>query len=303
MGNPAGTLAEQALGLDRLLVEAAGAGDPGRLRELLAGLEETALIEVLRRVGAIANLVDAVGSAAAGVFADRSKRGDEESLAKRLGERSAPIAVAALARVSVRRAVDWCTIGQALGVRRSLLGEVLPDEYPLVADALDSGAMGAEAAELVLDTLSALGPKRDLQQLASDEAFLMESALVQTTQGLGRVCKHYLAQVDPDGVLEREKDLVEKAGTRVIKRRNGMVAILTEADPESAGYLLTAMDARTSPRREVRFRTGEEEQTDDALRDGRSLARRRLDALVSIARDALKADDGVLGGISAKLIV
>src|SRR4051795_7598868 len=291
MGNPAGTLAEQALGLDRLLVEAAGAGDPGRLRELLAGLEETALIEVLRRVGAIANLVDAVGSAAAGVFADRSRRGDEESLAKRLGERSAPIAVAALARVSVRRAVEWCTVGQALGVRRSLVGEDLPDSYPLVADALDSGAIGAEAAELVLDTLSTLGRKRDLQQLASDEEFLIESALVQTTQGLGRVCKHYLAQVDPDGVLEREKDLVEKAGTRVIQRRSGMVGILTEADPESAGFLLAAIDARTAPRREVRFRTEDQQQDDAVVEDTRTLARKRLDALVSIARDSLKADD------------
>src|SRR3954449_724118 len=149
MGNPVGTLADQTLGLDQLLLQAAGAGDPGRLRELLAGLEETALIEVLRRVGAIANLVDAVGSAAAGAFADRSRRGDEESLAKRLGERSAPIAVAALSRVSVRQAIDWCTVGQALGVRRSLVGEVLPSAYPVLAEALDSGALGAEAAELI----------------------------------------------------------------------------------------------------------------------------------------------------------
>src|SRR3954454_2972756 len=149
MGNPVGTLAEQALSLDQLLLETGDAGDPGRLRELLAGLDETALIEVLRRVGAIANLVDAVGSAAAGVFADRSRRGDEESLAKRLGERSAPVAVAALAHVSMRRAVEWCTVGQGLGVRRSLVGETLPAAHPLLAETLDSGAISAEAAELV----------------------------------------------------------------------------------------------------------------------------------------------------------
>src|SRR4051794_28250372 len=133
-----------ALALDDEVVEQFAAGNFGDLREALGGLDDTALIEVVRRVGVLTNLGDAVGSAAAGVFADRSRRGDEESLAKRLGERSAPVAVAALAHVSVRRSVDWCTVGQALGVRRALVGEVLPDEHPLVAGALDSGAIGAE---------------------------------------------------------------------------------------------------------------------------------------------------------------
>src|SRR5437763_1045498 len=106
----------------------------------------------------------------------------------------------------------------------------------------------------VVEAAGAGDPVRLRELLAGlDETSLIGAALVQTSQGLGRVCKHYLAHADPDGVREREADLVEKAGTRVINRRNGMVAILTEADPESAGYLITAMDARTSPRREVRF--------------------------------------------------
>src|SRR4051812_48685198 len=108
MEGPTTTLVQQAVALDERVVAAAVAGDGVRLREVLEGLGETALIEVVRRIGAITNLSDAIGSAAAGVFADRSKRGDEGSLAKRLGERSAPIAVAALAHVSVRRAAEWC---------------------------------------------------------------------------------------------------------------------------------------------------------------------------------------------------
>ncbi|WP_210506337.1 DUF222 domain-containing protein [Naasia sp. SYSU D00057] len=303
MASPTATLADEAIGLDRALVEAAVSGDAGQLRELLDGLGDTALIELVRSSGRLANLADAIGSAAAGEFAGRSTRGDEESLAKRLGERSAPLAVAALGRVSVRRAVEWVAVGQALGVRRSLVGERLPDAHPEVAAALDSGAIGAEAADLIVDTLKTIAPKRDADQLAGDEAFLVQSALVQTTQGLGRICKSYIAHADPDGVAAREADLVAKAGTKVIQRRSGMVAILTEADPESAGYLLTAINARTAPKREVRFRTDEEEQDDAVLGDDRSLARRRLDALVSIARDAIKRDDGVVGGISAKVIV
>src|SRR4051794_3603116 len=97
MESPIAVLVEQTIGLDARLVQAAGAGDPASLREVLEGLDDTALIEVVQRTGAIANLSDAVGSAAAGVFADRSQRGDENSIARRLGERNAPTAVAALA--------------------------------------------------------------------------------------------------------------------------------------------------------------------------------------------------------------
>src|SRR3954470_19037801 len=280
MESPTATLAEQAFGLDSRVLAAAGSGDPARLREVLEGVDPTGLIEIIRVAGTMANLVDAIGSTAAGVFANLSKRGDEDSLAKRLGERSAPLAVAALAHVSVRRATEWCTVGQALSPRRSLVGEVLPAAYPLLTQALDSGALGAEAAELVVDTLTTIAPKRGAEQLAGDEAFLVEAALVQTTQGLSRICKSYLAHADPDGVADRESDLIEKAGVKVIRRRSGMVGILTEADPESAGYLLTAMDARTAPRREVRFRSEDDQQDDDVVEDTRTLARKRLDALV-----------------------
>jgi len=302
MERPTATLVRQAIALDRI-VEAAGAGDEAGLAEALDRLHDGGLIEVLQLVGGMANLSDAVGSAVAGVVAVRSDRGAEESLTKRLGERSAPIAVAATAHVALRRAIDWCTLGQALGVRRSLVGDVLPTAYPTVSAALAAGAIGAEAAELVVDTLTVIAPKRDLAQLEADEAFLVENALVQTTQGLRQICKSCIAHADPDGLELREADLVEKAGMKVIQRRNGMTAFLAEADPESAGFLLTALEARTSPRRMVVFDDPDSSGAEEAGTDNRTLARKRLDAFVSNARDSLKHDDGDISGIAAKVLV
>src|SRR3712207_1943794 len=106
---PTELLAQQAMALAERLTELNWAGQSTTDREVADGLTDGALIEAIERIGAVANLVDAVGSTLAGVFAARSERGGEEPLAKRLGERSAPIAVAAIGHIAVRRAVEWCT--------------------------------------------------------------------------------------------------------------------------------------------------------------------------------------------------
>jgi hypothetical protein len=180
---PTDLLAQHAIALAERLADLNWVGDAAPLREVADGLTDAALIEAIERVGALANLVDAVGSTLAGVFAARSARGGEEPLAKRLGERSAPIAVAALGHVSVRRAGEWSTVGQALGIRRSLSGEVLPELHPVVSAAFDSGGIGIDAAGLITETLAAITPHRDLDQFARDEQFLVENALILTPPG------------------------------------------------------------------------------------------------------------------------
>ncbi len=69
---PTDTLAEQAMALAQRVTELAWAGDAASLAEVMSGLTDTALIEVVERVGALANLADAIGTQAAGEFAARS---------------------------------------------------------------------------------------------------------------------------------------------------------------------------------------------------------------------------------------
>ncbi len=56
-----------------------------------------------------------------------------------------------------------------------------------------------------------------------------------------------IAAADPDGVEPREQELRAKAGVRRLKRRDGITRYIVDADPESDGWLRTALDARTAP--------------------------------------------------------
>ncbi|MDQ4138634.1 MAG: DUF222 domain-containing protein, partial [Actinomycetota bacterium] len=252
MERPTDTLAAQAAAFAALFRELNWIGGNAPEAEVLAGISDTALIELAKRIGSMANLVDAVGARVAGEFAARSVRGGEEPLAKRLGEKNAPIAVAALGHIPVHRAAEWCTVGEQLGVRRTLTGDPLPDPHPSVAAALDAGAMSADAAGLILETLRAVADTAEPDRIAAWEDLLVSEAVTEPL-ALKQACRAVLAYADPDGVEPREEELRAKAQTRVIQRRNGMTAFLTEADPESAGLILAALDARTSPRRPVRF--------------------------------------------------
>jgi hypothetical protein len=78
-----------------------------------------------------------------------------------------------------------------------------------------------------------------------------------------------------------------------------MTEIMIRTHPEGAGFILTAIDARTAPRRQPRF--GDE--IDDAMRDTRSSEQRRLDAVIDIARESIGWDDGQLAGTSVTMIV
>ncbi|WP_210479120.1 HNH endonuclease signature motif containing protein [Naasia sp. SYSU D00948] len=302
MERPTDTLAQQAAALAELVREAAWAGEEASLAEVADGLTDRALIDCLERLGALVNLADAVGSRLAGVLAQRSERDSAEPLAKRLGARSAPLAVAA-AHVSVSRAAEWCKVGRALAVRRSLTGDPLPSLHESVAAALDTGAICSDAARMIVETITQVAPRALPEKVQAWEAFLVNETLENGTARLGQACRAVIARADDDAVELREEELRARAGLKVVKRRDGLTRLVVDADPESAGWLVAALDARTAPRREVRFTDPEEPAMDEATIDRRTASQKRLDALVSMARESLKHDPGDLSGTAATLLV
>ncbi|MCU1569667.1 MAG: hypothetical protein JWR33_408, partial [Naasia sp.] len=123
-------LAEHSAALAQRVAELASAGDGASLAEVVAGAPDADLVSLIDEVGTLAHLVDALAARLSGEFAARSSRAVEEPLAKRLGERSAAAAVAAITLMPVGRAADWCSVGQELAVRRTLAGEPLPSSHP-----------------------------------------------------------------------------------------------------------------------------------------------------------------------------
>jgi len=299
MSNPTELLEQQL----SLLLEKLGAvlitkEDTG-VAEALTGANDAALLELLQTGGTTVRLLDAAMTRIAGEVARRSAREHEEPLAKRLGEKSAADLISSRTGFGMSRSVDWSRLGARLAPRIALTGETLPCEQPVVAAALDEGDLSLDQARVILDALVAIRPYVDLDELDRLEEFLVGRAVLLSVSGLIRLCRVLPDEFNPDGVEPREEELRALAGARLIRRRDGMLRLVTDFDPEAAGYVQAALDARMTPRRQVRFLDAD----DPALHDTRTVSQRRYDAVVGIVKDSLKADDGDLSGVSATVLV
>jgi hypothetical protein len=303
MTSPIALLAQQATLLAAKVGGLIVDGSDIPLTEVLSGTTDTALLDLLTSIGDGARLLDAVGARVAGEIARRSAREQQEPLAKRLGEKSTANLIASRTGLDISRSIDWSRIGTRLAPRTTLGGQALPFEYPLVAGALDEGDLSLDQARVILDALAAIKPHVDLEELGRLEEFLVGRAVLLSVSDLMKFCRVLPDKFNPDAIEPREEELRALADARLIHRRNGMLRLITDFDPEAAGYLNAALDARMAPRRQVGFLNEDDPAIDPVLEDTRTVSQRRYDAVVGIVKDSLKADDGDLSGISATVLV
>ncbi|MFD1714421.1 DUF222 domain-containing protein [Amnibacterium flavum] len=304
MSSPIDLLAEQAGALAELIRGMVSAGADSTLDELLSGAKDSTVLDLAARLGQIAKLTDAAAVRVAGEVAKRSDRALAEPLAKRLGEKSATHVLAHTADVSPTRAADWCRVGEQLHARTALTGEPLPSLRPVVADAVDRGLIGLDATRVILDALRAVDPFLSLDDLHSLETSLVDQAQLLGLLDLTKLCRSLPDILNPDGIEPREEQMRELRSMTVSTKRNGMIRAVIESDPESWGFIGTALDARVAPRRPVAFVDADElDNPDQAAADTRTLAQRRHDALVSMARDSLSSDTGDMSGTPVTMLV
>ena len=253
-----------------------------------------------RLIGEARQLLDALGAEFGGQIALRSPGFTEDSIARQLGEKSAAAAVAMLACIEPGEARDWCVAGKAVAPRVSLQGEALPHRYPYVAPALLAGALSPRAARAIVEAIDAVSVRVSSEELIEVESILVEHAPRLTARAVDKLCRQVIDRFDPDGAEPREDELRAPSGIKVIRGRDGLVTWIVKMHPEAAGFLTTAVDARTAPRREVTFT---EEDFSPFAEDDRTPAQRRLDALISIARESLSNDHGKLAGTSVTMNV
>ena len=268
----------------------------------LPSAPDHAVVSGLELVGEARRMLDALGAELAGQMSRRSDGSADNPLARRLGEKSASIAVAHLAELEPAEARDWCIAGDATVPCSSLYGEGLPDRYPVVAAQLRDGALSPAKARLVIAAIDEVCHRATFDQLRELEALLVEHSHHLGRRDFERVCRQVIDHFDPDGAEPREDALRAQSGIQIIRGRDGFVTWIVKMHPEAAGFLSTAIDARTAPRRQPRFEPSPGPER-DPFEDTRTLAQRRLDALVSIARQSLAHDHGRLGGTSVTMNV
>jgi hypothetical protein len=268
-----------------------------------AGLPGNQLAPLLRAIGEVRHLTDALGSELAAELA-RLSVSAEDSLARRLGDRSAPDAVARLVGIEPGEALDWCAAGTITAARVSLTGEVLPPRHPGLAEALHGAVLSPRAIRLIGDTLDKLG--RQLPDEAVEQAgrVLIGIAPGLPARHLTKLCTQAIDRFDPDGVAPREDELLAGRGLQIVKLPNGATKWILTLDPLSEGFLRTALDARTAPRRIPTFTDATEPAlTDPMLADQRTLPQRRLDTVVAWARESLTHDHGQLAGTAVTMVI
>ena len=133
---------------------------------------------------------------------------------------------------------------------------------------------------------------------------LVEQAPSLTVPELRTLAAHVRDRLDQDGIEPREDRQRRRRSLSITTTADGMTRIDWLLDPESAGYVVSAVDAVvTADLRQVRFRDntseavpGAEADADEGA-DTRTLAQLRSDAAVEVFRHAAGCDRTALDGL------
>ncbi|UCZ88567.1 HNH endonuclease signature motif containing protein [Gordonia sp. WA4-43] len=200
--------------------------------------------------------------------------------------------------------------------RTSLGGEVLPPEYPCLAEAFAQGAVGTAHVQAALDVLDRIPVAVDHDIKVAAERQMAEIATDHTPAEITQLGARLLAHLDPDGTLTDDTDQKRRRGLWIGRQR-------ADGTAKISGTLTPALAARLTMMFAVWGKPGLNNPDDpaspsgpagaadpDALataadRDGRTLAQSNHDALDA----ALAAGfaDGALGtshrGLPVQLII
>ena len=182
--------------------------------------------------------------------------------------------------------------------------------------------MSVEQAAVIVRELSKAADRCPLEDLHAAEQVLVEHAPSLTVPELRALAGQVRDRLDQDGIEPREARQRRRRSLTITTTADGMTRIDWLLDPESAGYVVSAVDAVvTADLRRVRFRdntssaaeasegTGrwrDAATTDDAAGLGsdadqdaetRTLAQLRSDAAVEVFRHAAGCDRTAVDGL------
>lgn len=217
-----------------------------------AGLFREQLIAVNEAIGVVQRHLNAVhADVAAGIAHESRPELGADGLSKQQGFRTAAKLIAATTGVSTGDASRLVKVGEATAPRTDLLGAPLPAKYPALREALASGALGVQAAALILALLERCRIAAGAERTAEAERLLAEAAVGLSLDDVRRLVVRAEAWLDPDGIEPREDDKRSKRSL-TISERGGMVHVNAVLDAETAapvvaairGYVTAAFAAR-----------------------------------------------------------
>jgi hypothetical protein len=149
-------------------------------------------------------------------------------------------------------------------------------ELPATGQAFRSGEIHSGHARVILRALRALPDTLPEQVIIEAEAFLAGQAHHLDSHQLSVVAAHLRGHLDHDGALREERDAVEDRELHLGQDRAGRTTFRGRLDAQAGAALRTAVEVLAAPR-----------PASEGTPDPRAPARRRADALVDLAKDAL----------------
>ncbi|WP_375389700.1 DUF222 domain-containing protein [uncultured Amnibacterium sp.] len=282
------------------------AGIPGGIAGATAAGDDD-VVDLIESAQLVLQSAQGILAAAAGELARRSSGSGQQSLARRLGWKTARGVIAAKAGISFGEAARAVSVGEAIRPRVASSGENLPADRPHLAAAVLAGDLPLQVAQLIDRTVEQLATRLDPDLLAVVERDLVAKccsgrySVAAFTAHCHRVVEHF----DPAGSKGRDDALRRKASVHETWLPNGMLRIVAELDPEAAAFYRTAVRARTNPKRAAGS-TGGAVVTDLGARRASkqpTAMEARVAAFIGIMRDAVRIDDGKQAGVDTTILV
>jgi hypothetical protein len=288
--------------LDLLAQAEAVLSEVARVDRATLGDEE--LIAVMKADERVGRFSDASRVLDAGEVAERSRYElGAAGLSMRLSERKHVNFIEQVTLTSHAEASRRVRIGQAIRRRQSMLGEVLPPEHPIVAEAMTNGLIGIDAAATILNSLrqAANGSDATPERMDAAEFELVKMGTKDSADLVADAGRLWRDALDPEGIEPRYEDILERTMITVGRERNGIKNYNIKADPETSALLdaifIESMDPKVGPRflsdedraRAVTFIEDDNGELVETIVDPRPIERRRIDALKGALIAALRA--------------
>ena len=223
-----------------------------------------ALLDAISELGEVQAVLDAVKVRVAGELVARSVIIGPENPVTRAGHTQPAGVLEERWRIARGAARQYCVVGDAVAPRQSLTGEALPARLPVLATAIGAPLTGEDTrvsvdqAAVIVRELAKAAPGCSTADLAMGEQALVEHAPALTVTDLRTLAGHVRDRLDQDGIEPREERQRRRRSLTITTTSDGMTHLDWYLDPESAGYVVTAIDTYVGQHlRQVRFQDPE----------------------------------------------
>lgn len=275
------------------------------------------LIEFVRGAGDLLRATECALSEASGEIEARSQAAArEERLAVRSGCRNANDLLQVATGVSAATAAKWLRVAAATRSRTAITAELLPSTLPGLREAMAAGAVGIDGALAVAGPLVAAFDRADPADFAAADESIAAVALAGKGNSLPLSVDELKAHatawacaLDQDGSEPADLMAAKRRGVTLGTPRDGLVPISGMLLTEVAAQFHLLDAAINNPRvinrpGGVRFQEAGDPGDPPRVRDTRTPAQRRHDALATALGIAAASDDvPTIGGSAPVLVV